>query len=367
MSESTDPGIKDFINRELLPRLEAMQQRHRSRSRLFMTSALVSTDIVIAGLGLAGVAAGLDELTVVEFGVAMAVIVLFGASLHALFHVVFVRGARDRYVDEIAAPLIDFVRPGVEYRADESISRSEFEASALAQLPIHRYECRDVFAADLDGQPLRFSEVEVRCRVRKEDEKFAGRRDCFVVRGLLFIAPLSVSVEGTTVIAPTLRRFANADELPRIKAPKSLQNPVVRPGEDWPHVDWIPENHPEPMGEVTLPDPEFQAQFDVWSTDIAESRSLLSSPFCQRLKEVYEVWRAGAHRTPVTQASGQGHFTLVLRGDRLYLNRPMPRKLIEMRSFAPGDQVELLVQFARDVRLGIELADRFHPAKDSTQ
>ena len=360
MNDQRNPGIKDFINVEILPRLRAMQEKHHQQSKLFYASAVISTLLVVVGVGVAGVALGVDSVFSAEFAAIVAVVLFFGISLHGIFHVVFVHGVRTRYIEHIVAPLLDFIRPGVEYEPGEAIGREEFDQSAIAQLPVDHFSSRGLFRQCSDDGEIRFSEVEAKSRVKPAGDTTVLRRASFAARGFFFAAQLDETLEGTTVIAPTLRRFANADQLPRAQAPEGLQAPVIRPGEDWPHLDWMPENHGAPMGSVTLPDPEFHALFDVWSTEIAEARSVLHSPFLESLKAAHSVWRSDAHRTEVTGTAGQGYFVLILRGDHLYLSRAMPRKLMEIRAFAPGDQVELLVQLARDVRLSIEVIEAFN-------
>lgn len=357
MTHQSDTGLKDYINREILPRLEAMSREREQKSTIFYRAALGSTLALVVGLAVAGVVFEIEALRSVEFATAVVVVALFGVSLHAIFHILFIRGAQQRYVEEVVAPLIDYIRPGVDYEPDAAIEREQFEASAIAQLPLDRYRCRGQFTASRRGGRLRFAEVVASCRVKKRDQSFAANRTCFVTRGLFFIAPLRSSPKGTTVIAPSLRRFVNADALPRARAPKGLEDPPVRPAEDWPYLGWLPENHDEPMRPVTLPDPEFDAHFDVWSTQVVEARQFLHPQFIERLKQVHAVWHSDAHRTAVTQSAGQGYFVLVVRDGHIYLSRAMPRQWSEIRSFSPDEQVELLVQFCRDIRLGIELLE----------
>ncbi len=357
MSDGNDKDLKAFINRELLPRIKALNAEREQKAWVFKIAALGSTIAVVITLGLAGVLFEIDEVLSVEFAASLAVVVLFGIGLHGVFHLVFVRGATQRYVEDVVAPLVDHVRPGVEFNAREGIEVREFEQSKIAQLPLERFESRGVFSVRTDGAMLRFGEVDASCRVKKEGERFGIRRTCFVARGLFFVAHLDESVRGTTVITPTLRRFVNADKLPRVRAPGADKNPPVRPAEDWPTVSWVQQNHDEPVAPVTVPDPEFHAHFDVWSTDIAQARQMLRPTVLECLKKVHTVWHSDAHRTAMTRTSGQGYFVLVLRDDRVFLSRAMPRKLVEIRAFEPGDQAELLLQYARDIRLATKLID----------
>ena len=359
MSDDPATEIKDFINRRLLPTIEEMKSNHEDKSRLFFVSAVTSTVILLATLGGAGWALEIDDFAAVEFGVAVGVIVFYGLALHGIFHFVFVRGVHEEYTDAVVAPLVDQLRPGIDYWADEEFSQRDFEQSAIAQLPLDDFESRDIFETALGDVDLRFSEIAASTRVRKEDQQFAMKRTCFWLRGLLFEATLPRSFDTTIVVIPTLRLFSNADELPKIEASRLDENPTVRPAAGWPHLDWRPENHGEPAGEVTVPDPEFHHLFDAYSTDIAEARSLLRPLFTKRLKEVYSVWKSDVHRTPLTRLPGQGHFILVIRDDRLYVGRPMPRKIGEIRAFDARQQTELLVQMARDIQLSIDLIDTF--------
>ncbi len=357
MTDESVSDIKEYINQELLPRIKEMRSTHNRRSRLFYVSAVISTALVLVMLGVGGYLYDIDGVATVEFGAVVAIIVAYGAMLHGAFHFVFVRGVRQQYVEDIVAPIVDHIRPGIEYRGEGGLSLDEFEDTAIAQLPVDDFRSRDLFEARIDNGQISFSEVEAACRVRKQEQNFARKQICYVLRGLFFSARLDRSFEGTTVIQPTLRRFSNTDELPRADAGSELQNPTVRPAAGWPHVDWTPENHPEPIGEVSIPDPEFHHLFDVYSTAIPEARNLFRPMVVERFKEIHSVWRSDVHRAPVTRVEGQGHFIAVIRDDQVFLARPMPRTIAEMRSFEAREQTELLVQFARDVRLGMELIE----------
>lgn len=366
MTQRPDPDLKEFINAELLPRIETMKEVRGRRRRLFFVSALISTVVAVGVVGGYGMHTGVDEIAIWEFGIVLAAVIVYGAALHGVFHLVFVRGARREYVDAIVAPLVDRVRSGVDHRPDAAISKTSFEDSALAQLSVDGFESRDLFSARVDGGRIEFSELEVRSRVRKQGDKFAPKRTCFVLRGLFFSASVDAGAPGaTTVVSPTLRRFSNADELPRIQVDDADIAPVVRPAEDWPHIDWTPELFDEPMGPVTIPDPEFGAAFDVYSTDIAGARAMFGPSVVERLKTVYEIWRSGVHRTAATEANGAGYFILLVRDGHVYLARPMPRKFVEIRAFSPRQQTEILLQFARDIRLGIELIEQISTAARS--
>lgn len=349
--------IKQYVNRELLPRIENLKATREHKTRLFYVSAVASTAVVLAMLAVAGYTLEIDEVATVEFGVAIGVIVAYGLALHGVFHVLFVKDARREYVERVVAPLVSRLRPDIDYELEESISRRDFQDSAIAQVPIQRFDSRDRFDVELPGVRIRCSELQAQTRVREADRSFGLKKRCYLLRGLFFAARVDQSFDGTTVIFPTLRRFTNVDELPRVDVPGGEPDPVVRPAADWPHLEWMPEHHPEPMREVNLPDPEFHHLFDCYTTAVGESRDLLRPPVVERIKSVYSVWKSDVHRSPVTRTAGQGHFILVIRGDHVYLGRPMPRKLSEMRAFDAADQTEYLVQFSRDLELGIDLIE----------
>lgn len=356
MNRDSLSDIKQFINREIRPRIERIRSVREERGRLFYLSAIGSTIFVVASLAVAGINLRVETFSAVEFGVATGVVVAYGVALHGLFHLLFVNGARREWVDEIAAPVVDRLHPGVDHRPDDAMDRNEFTESAIPQFPVDQFESRDLFEATIDEGSLRFSEVVASRRVRRPGGPFWRRETCFFLRGLLFSARMKRRFRGTTVIIPAIPD-SQLDALPRIEVPHQKPDPLVRPAEGLPHIHWQPEYHGEPMGEVSVPDPEFRHLFDVHTTDISEARGLLRPPLVEKLKATWSVLHSDVHRTPATRATGQGHFMVVLQAGRLHLVRPMPRSLDEIRGFPPREQTELLVQFARDVRMSIELVE----------
>lgn len=349
--------IRAYINEQLRPRIEQLRTNHQTKSRVFYVSAVISTVVVVALLGVAGTIFDVTRVGTLQFVAAVAVVVVYGLALHGVFHLLFVRGARQHYVETVVAGLIEQIHPGVDYDGEQSISQSDFEQGAIAQLPIADFDGYEQFRGDLQGAQVRFGAVDAICRGRKEGQKFARKQDCFLLRGLFFVAQLQSAPRGTTVVFPTLRRFTNADELPRIVDTGADHKAVVRPAAGWPHVQWSPQLHHEPMGEVTLPDPEFHHRFDVYSTHIGEARALLRPPVVERLKTVHQVWSSDVHRAPIARVEGQGFFMVVVRDGRLFVGRPTVRSVEEISRFELAQQIELLVQFGADVRLGLELVE----------
>ncbi len=349
--------LRDHIRDELVPRIEQLRATHQTRSRIFYVSAVISTVVVLAALGVGGYLFEITEVTTLGFAIAVAVVLIYGAGLHGVFHLLFVRGVRREYVDDVVAPLVEQLQPGVEYERDRPITDQQFESSTIAQVPVVQFECQESFRVDLDTTRVRFSEVEAIGRGRKEGESFARKRNCFALRGLFFIARLSQPVRGTTVLFPTLRRFSNAEELPRLVDSGADHEPLVRPGANWPHVQWSPDAHDEPMAPVTVPDPEFHQLFDVYSTDVASARGLLRTPVVQRLKEVHSAFGAGVQGIQEMHTGGRDYFVLTARGEQLFVGRPSVRTFDEMRRFDVAQQTQLLVQLAADVRLSLELIE----------
>lgn len=346
------------IREELLPRVRALVQTTEAKARVFFAATIVSCLVVLTGLIWAAITLRIAELGVVEFVVLLATLVVLGATLQGLFHLIFVRGARRHYHQQIVIPLMAIVDDRTAPASSPDWARREFERSNLSQLPTHRLHTTPAFTLKMDnGNPLYIAEVEAVCRVSTLDDLQQRKRESFAARGLFFAARIPGLSPGTTAVAPSLRRFTNAEELPRATAPPGLKAPPIRPAESWPQISWLPDNDPHDLHAVEIADPEFRAYFDVWSDDTARARALLRSPARPHLKRTHTLWRADAHRSAITRTEGQGYFLILWRDETLYLYRPTFCLSHEMQAFDLAEQARLMAHFAQEVRLCLDLME----------
>ncbi len=150
----------------------------------------------------------------------------------------------------------------LSFRGEVGLDESEFIAAGLFERP-DRFSSEDLIEGSIGQTRLRFSEVHAESRETRTDSK--GHTTTHyetIFRGLLFIADFNKNFAGTTYILPdgltaSLGNFGAG--LQALGGKMSGRGELVR-----------------------LEDPEFEAQFQVFSSDQIEARYLLSSSLMRR-------------------------------------------------------------------------------------
>jgi hypothetical protein len=166
-------------------------------------------------------------------------------------------GYRERFKQEVIAPIVERIDPCLRYEPGGSIAREEFEASSLFDRRVDSFEGEDHVAGRIGATRLRFSEVEARHRAND-----AGGRATWhtVFKGFFIVADFPKTFHGTTLILP------------------DSTEPLLG------HIAHTLQVVTAPRGEVVrLEDAEFERLFVVYSDDQAEARSVLSAGIIERI------------------------------------------------------------------------------------
>lgn len=299
-SRLPDTDLEALYRRELRPVLHRFARDGRARlARVFRNAGIASL-----------VAVPLAVLLYVRFQSPVAVIPV--AALLLYLGIGYARahsGYRDAFKLEVIGRIVEHVGPGMTYRPDSSITRSEFDGADLFRQDIDRFRGEDLIEGDVGGTHLRCSEVHAEDRRTRGSGKNRRTEWVTVFRGLFVIVDFPKEFHGRTVVLPDTAQALFGGFGQALQSMNFTRGQLVK-----------------------LEDPEFERAFVVHADDQVEARYLLSTSLMQRIKDLrtrlgHDVYLSFAH----------AHLYMALPSGR---NRLEPPHLLQLLSFGRSPATE---------------------------
>tara|TARA_R110000824_G_scaffold118960_11_gene271818 strand:- start:27198 stop:28136 length:939 start_codon:yes stop_codon:yes gene_type:complete len=266
---SGDEEFDGFFAREVLPWLEEEEQKRRVLADMARRNGLIT-------VGVTFVAAIVALYFRMPVGALVLIMVLGGLTGFASgFRLYLWAGS----FNEALAKKV-FGHFGFQYSAKSTVQFLK-RFSGIGLLPSYdRYELTDEVSGKIDGMDIHLVEANLSRRTRTKN----GSTRTIVFHGLLVSATFSKPFSGRTLI-------------------KTDKGAISHFLEDIFGND----------AAVRLEDPAFEAEFDVYSNDQIEARTLLTPAFMERLLTLRRKMDG-----PVRSAFYQGQFWLAIDGRRDY-------------------------------------------------
>jgi len=246
-----EEAIKGFYQEELLPELEKFE-RHRQQQikiiyGLIAAAAVGLLFIIIGDKVKTSIGILHDVLSLGGY------VLLFGGVGGAAY---FYQRLRKEFKQILVARLCEHLGLQYQLRKPDFPIRS-FVTAGIIPRNFNRSHFEDYIHGNHDGVQFRLCEGHLREKSRKDDDD----KDHTRFKGLLLIYDFNKPFSGDTRLLPNVTAIGNRFLRSGYKA--------ANPGE-----------------RVTLEDPKFRKQFDVYSTDQVESRYLLTPGFMERLQDL---------------------------------------------------------------------------------
>jgi hypothetical protein len=166
------------------------------------------------------------------------------------------------YKDQIIEKLVTFVDESLHYSKDGTISKYEYDSSALFHSHVDKFKGEDKIEGTIEGVDIKFSELHTQQKKKnaKGQEYYAT-----IFRGLFFIADFNKHFKGKTIILPDksekyfgfishfFQSFSSHGEL------------------------------------VKLDNSEFEKEFVVYSNDQIEARYILATSFMENILKLKKI------------------------------------------------------------------------------
>lgn len=187
-------------------------------------------------------------LTLFCFGFALVRLLLPGLAAH--------RDYRARFKKDVVAALVKAIQPGARYIPDRNVGRQAYDASRLFRTPLDKFGGDDLIQGSVGDTPYECSELRASYTTGSGDDK--KTHDVFT--GLFMRIDFDRDVAGHTVVQSTGTDGGDRAGMERVSIA-----------------------------------PLFDEAFEVWSTQPAEARSLLSDELRDRLLELDDEVGASLH------------------------------------------------------------------------
>ena len=246
-----EEALKGFYQEELLPELEKFEHhRQQQIKKVYALGAAAITGLLFIIIGdKVNISIGFlhDILSLAGF------VFLFGGVAGATY---FYRRLRKEFKQILVARLCEHL--GLQYQLRKpDFPIKNFVAAGIIPRNFNRSHFEDYMSGEHDNVGFRLCEGHLRDKSRDDDDD----KDHTRFKGLLLIYDFNKPFNGDTRLLPNVTPIGNRFLRSGYKA--------ANPGE-----------------RVTLEDPKFRKQFDVYSTDQVESRYLLTPGFMERLQDL---------------------------------------------------------------------------------
>lgn len=216
---------------------------------------------IIASVALLAIAAAL-WFKIVVLAIVSGVAALITALIWSSFPIA---QFNSRFKHEVITRLVAQVNPTLTYQPTMGIEQPVFQASRLFHTDIDRYGKEDLVEGTIGATHVRFSEVHAEYKTETTDSDGDSKTTWHTIfRGIYVVADFNKYFQGHTIIMPG----AGAGLAGAIGGVFERMGNAVNFG---------------PLQPVALEDPEFEACFNVRSTDQVEARYILSPALMRRL------------------------------------------------------------------------------------
>jgi len=288
-------GFEEYYEKEMLPVLEALEERRRRAWAGFWKAALVGGVVALAGFGAA--AAVQTPLPAVGGAVLGGLVALIASAV--LFN-----GLKEDVKRQVIGALAQFVDPSLTYEPEGHISESQFSGSGLFRRDIDRYRGEDLVSGKIGATALAFSEVHAEHRTTHTDSK--GRTTTSwstIFRGLFVVADFNKELRGRTLVMPDVaeKLFGRLGQSLQGLAAAFQRGDLAK-----------------------LEDPRFEREFVVYADDQVEARYVLTPSLMERLVEFKQ--KAGR---PVYFSFLGPNVNIAIETGRNMFEPPLSRSLLD--------------------------------------
>ncbi len=241
-----EPSFHKFYETKLLPKLEAIEQQRliqkkRKLSGIVCIIVLIIISLIFQHPGVIG-------FTVV--GVFIAFFVFFGGNTAE-------RIMNDDYKTNIIQFSVGQLFKDVAYYPYKGMSNAEFSALSLFKEKSDRYDSEDLFLGKKDKTKFSFSEVHAEYKKETVDSKGRYQETWHTIfKGIMFACDFNKDFYGNTLIQQDSLKLFGSDT------------------------------------RVKLESPDFENEFDVYSSDEQEARYILSPKLMEKMIELKQDFKA---------------------------------------------------------------------------
>lgn len=239
--------FESFFNKSLKTDLENLDKRRKVIVKRFL--------ILLLGIFIPSVAVFI--LIELFWGIAISI---------GVFLLLFFFWVRDKlflndFKQQVINRIVYFISPDLTYDPKGHVSLSEFVTSRIFLTSVDRYNGDDLVWGKIDKTEFRFSEFKAEYKTTTTDSKGRTRTQWHTIfKGLFFIADFNKEFTGSTVVLPNVfgKGFGFMKKVMGISRREKL---------------------------VSLEDPDFSKQFNVYSDDQVKARYILSTSLMSRITE----------------------------------------------------------------------------------
>jgi hypothetical protein len=175
----------------------------------------------------------------------------------------FTHDLRTQFKNKVIRSFITLLDPSFEYDPSRHIDEADFKHSGIFR-KYTRFRGDDYVEGRIGGNRLRFSELYV--KYEPKEFEYDNKKDN-IFHGLFVIVNIPKSFQSTTYVLPKTK-FFNKDIFCLIA--DELKGKLKQPTHDYGEL-------------IKLEEPEFNNYFVVYSSNLIETRSLLSTRLMQRM------------------------------------------------------------------------------------
>lgn len=249
--------IKEFYHSTLVDRLKSLETLRKSiRNRTILAVALIALPFI----ALFAIPNGSTDP---KAGLAM-----FGAIACVIAGIVIIiitkrkrREYRAEYKSKVVTEIVKMVDDSWNYQPDGRIGEHEYRASDLFRQSVDRYTGDDLISGKIDKTDFRCSEIHSEYKTYTTDDDGKRKEEWHTIfKGLFFHADFNKHFTARTYVVPEVRGG--------LKLFSSVGG-MSRRGD-----------------RVKLEDPEFEKNYEVFSTDQIESRYILTPAIMQAMTAI---------------------------------------------------------------------------------
>ncbi|MBA2665159.1 MAG: DUF3137 domain-containing protein [Bradymonadaceae bacterium] len=281
------------------------------------------------------------------YGVATAKNTVFGGSF------------RDDFKREVISPLVQFIDPSLVYQPNGRIAIEDFNRSGIFQIVPSDYQGEDLIRGRIGQTRFEVCELKASNVVQTPNRKngnITSAQTVLIHKGLYFVADFHRPLQGFTILLP--RRAPIGDGLPTTRA--QLTQAMFAP--------WLARlSVHQPLVEVLLGIPEFDAQFQIYSTRESEALLVLTPGLVERVLQ-FRRGQAPKERTSAIAAavdelegtSGDNAVHISFVGSKFYFARRYHQDLFEPDPFRPFTQSAHIEVFFEDLQFALGVVDELN-------
>ena len=256
--------MKDIsaIYQSIYPTLEVMEVKRKKTLRQGQNIFFIALAIV----GLAGLI-GLTIMQNTNQFPAM-VFIIIGITIIASGGIYLYKRSKliKAYKDEVITEIIQSIDDSFQYNRKGRISEVEFKESQLFQRP-DRYNGEDYITGKLDKTDFKFSELHAEYQTQDSDGNTSYGT---IFKGLFMIADFHKDFLGHTVVLPD------------------------RTGEGW-FGRMVKSSKKQGKQVAKMENPDFEKEFDVYTTDQVEARYILSTSMLENIRTDFYAQKKRLH------------------------------------------------------------------------